>query len=102
MSDSEHGKREPEREHLGLFLTAYQIITSESFILDDSETPDFVGWDNVGRSVGIEITQLRFSPSERGLRRPAPNSVVDHDAWWRLRQYTQRPACVTVRAAAMM
>ncbi|MCA1376995.1 MULTISPECIES: hypothetical protein [unclassified Bradyrhizobium] len=84
MSDSEIGKRELERDHLALFLKAYQTIASENFELVDAETPDFIGRDNVGRSVGIELTQLRFSPSERSSRRLFPIGIVDHDAWWRL------------------
>lgn len=84
MSESEYGKRELEREHLALFLAAYREVTSEGFALVDSETPDFIGYDNLGRSVGIEITQLRFGPTERALRRLAPRNIVDHDAWWQL------------------
>ncbi len=38
VSDSELGKREKEREHLALFLDAYEAATGESFPeLYDSE-----------------------------------------------------------------
>ena len=50
----------------------------------DSETPDFVGRDAQGRIVGIEITQLRFSPDERDARRIFPPNSTDDDAWFRL------------------
>jgi hypothetical protein len=50
----------------------------------DSETPDFIGRDATGRTVGIEITQLRFSPDERHMRRIEPPEPHDMDAWWRL------------------
>jgi hypothetical protein len=64
MSDLERGKREIEREHLGLFLDAYQLATGETFLeIYDSETPDFIGRIEAGRMVGIEIVQLRSSPN---------------------------------------
>jgi hypothetical protein len=85
MSDLELGKREIEREHLGLFIDAYQLATGETFSeMYDSETPDFVGRDEAGRIVGIEIAQLRFSPDERHMRRIEPPDPHDMDAWWRL------------------
>lgn len=34
-----------KREHLELVLTAYQVVTSDTFVLTDSETPDLVGCD---------------------------------------------------------
>jgi hypothetical protein len=85
MSDLELGKREIEREHLVLFLDAYQFATSETFSdMKDGETPDFVGRDEAGQVVGVEITQLRFSPGERHTRRIEPPEPHDVDAWWRL------------------
>jgi hypothetical protein len=85
MSDLELGKREIEREHLGLFLDAYQLATGETFSeIYDSETPDFIGRDEAGRIVGIEIAQLRFSPDEKHMRRIDPPEPHDTDAWWRL------------------
>jgi hypothetical protein len=85
MSDSDLGKREIEREHLGLFLEAYEAATGEVFeALVDSETPDFVGRDERGKIVGIEITQLRFGPEDRHMRRIFPPGPFDADAWWRL------------------
>jgi hypothetical protein len=66
MNDWELGKREIKREHLGLFLDAHEAATGESFLeMIDSETPDFIGRDALGRVVGIEITQLRFRPDVR-------------------------------------
>jgi hypothetical protein len=50
----------------------------------DSETPDFIGRDEAGRIVGIEIAQLRFSPDERHMRRIDPPEPHDTDARWRL------------------
>jgi hypothetical protein len=82
---TEIGKREIEREHLWLFLDAYQLATGETFSeMYDSETPDFIGRDEAGRTVGIEIAQLRFSPDERHMRRIEPPEPHDMDAWWRL------------------
>lgn len=84
MNDAEIGKREQEREHLTLFLSAYARIGGENFSLFDSETPDFLGRDSEGRTVGIELTQLRFSPQERGGRSIFGRGLVDHDAYWKL------------------
>jgi hypothetical protein len=85
MNDRELGKREIEREHLELFLDAYQLATGETFSkMYDSETPDFIGRDEAGRIVGIEITQLRFSPDERHMHRIYPRESHEMDAWWRL------------------
>ncbi len=85
MNDQELGKREIEREHLGLFLEAYRLATGETFPeVYDSETPDFVGRDAKDRTVGIEIVQLRFAPDERHMRRIFPPESHDSDAWWRL------------------
>jgi hypothetical protein len=56
MNDWDLGKREIERDHLGLFLDAYERATDETFPeMYDSETPDFIGRDHKGRVVGIEI-----------------------------------------------
>jgi len=85
MNDWDLGKREIEREHLGLFLDAYERATGETFReMYDSETPDFIGRDDEGRVVGIEIVQLRFAPDERHMRRIFPPQPEDPDAWWRL------------------
>ena len=57
MNDWELGKREIEREHLGLFLDAYEAASGESLPeMIDRETPDFIGRDAQGRVVGSEIT----------------------------------------------
>ena len=69
------GKREMERDHLGLFLSAYKQVTGETFELSDAETPDFIGRDAEGRTVGIEMTQLRFAPDVRAIRR----AFEEHD-----------------------
>ena len=91
VSDSELGKREEEREHLALFLDAYEAATGESFAeLHDSETPDFIGRDMAGRCVGIEITQLRFAPDEKHMRRIDPPGRNDTDAFWRLLDLLQQ------------
>jgi hypothetical protein len=85
MNDQQLGKREIEREHLGLFLDAYQLATGETFSdMYDAETQDFVCRDEAGRIVGIEITQLRFSPDERHMRRIYPSQAYEMEAWWRL------------------
>lgn len=77
VSDSELGKREEEREHLALFLNAYKAATGESFPeLYDSETPDFIGFDVAGRTVGIEITQLSFAQDEQHMRRISPQAAT--------------------------
>lgn len=78
MNDWELGKREIEREHLGIFLDAYEAATGETFAeMIDSETPDFIGRDLQGRVVGIEITQLRFSPDKQDARRIFPPNPTD-------------------------
>lgn len=85
MNDWDLGKRELERDHLGYFLDAYERATGETFPeLCDSETPDFIGRDEKGRVVGIELAQLRFSPEEQHWRRISPPEPADPDAWWRL------------------
>jgi len=84
MNDSELGKREIERDHLFLFLDSYEQVTGETFSLGDSETPDFIGLDGRKHKVGIEITQLRFSPSIRHMRSLFPPAAHDPDAWWEL------------------
>jgi hypothetical protein len=64
------GKREIEREHLGLFLEAYRLGTGKRFPqVYDSEKPDFIVRDDKGRIVGIEIAQLRFTQT-KGTDRP--------------------------------
>ncbi len=79
------GKREFEREYVGLFRDAYQAVTGEMFPeLQDCETPDFIGRDKEERIVGIEITALRFSPDKRHMRRIFPPGPYDMDSWWRL------------------
>jgi len=78
-------RREVEREHLRLFLDAYERATGETFPeMYDCETPDFMGRDDEGRAVGIELVQLRFAPDERHIRRIFPPEPHDSDAWWRL------------------
>ena len=91
MSDQEIGKREIEREHLGLFLDAYEHATGETFPeIYDSETPDFIGRDEEGRVVGIEITQLRFAPDEQFMRGIFPPEPHDPDAWRQLLEVMQK------------
>jgi hypothetical protein len=84
MNDAECGKRELEREHLAIFLDAYARISLDKFVLLDSETPDFLGHDGEGLVVGVELTQLRFGPKERGARLLFSRGSLDHDAYWRL------------------
>jgi hypothetical protein len=84
MNDQAIGKRLAEREDLDLFLEAYERATGETLgHMGDSETPDFVGTDEHGRVVGIEITALRYGPAERHLRSIFLAERRD-DAWWRL------------------
>jgi hypothetical protein len=65
-NDRDIGKREIEREHLGHFLWSYERVTGDNLaIIAETETPDFLAKDADGRTVGIELTQIRFSPQER-------------------------------------
>jgi hypothetical protein len=74
-----------EREHLALFLEAYETATGETFDLDDSETPDFIGRDRQGRVVGVEIVRFQYGPDERFMRRIFRKAEsFDEDAWWKL------------------
>jgi hypothetical protein len=82
MSDSYIGKREIEREHLQYFLDSYRLATGEVIeIVSESETPDFIGRDAEGKTVGIELTQVRFSPRERAARMIFPPAPHDFDAF---------------------
>lgn len=82
MSDWDIGKREIEREHLYRFLDSYTLATGEEIeIVAESETPDFIGRDADGNTVGIELTQVRFSPEERLGRRLFPPAPHDPDAF---------------------
>src|SRR5262249_44923819 len=79
------GKREIKREHLALFIDAYEEATGETFDLVDSETPDFIGRDRQGRVVGIEVTRFQFDPKDRWMRRTfGGGESFDEDAWWKL------------------
>jgi hypothetical protein len=84
MNDKEIAKREEERDHLSWLLDAYRLGTGETLEVSDSETPDFVGCDAAGRTVGIEITRLRFGPEDRHVRMIVPPTPTDDDAWWQL------------------
>jgi len=87
VSDQEMGKKMVEREELYQFLEAYEQATGEKFPkMCCSETPDFVGEDENGRSVGIELTQLKFSPDHMFVRRYIEKQdwVSDEDAFWRI------------------
>src|SRR6266702_4566715 len=91
MNDWDISKKEIEREHLGLFLDAYERATGGTFSeVHDNETPDFMGRDHVDRVVGIEIVQLRFAPDERHIRRIFLTEPHDPDAWWRLIELMHR------------
>jgi hypothetical protein len=84
MNDQAIGKRLAEREDLDFFLEAYERATGETLgHMDDSETPDFIGTDEHGRVVGIEITTLRFGPAERHVHSIFPAEHRD-GAWCRL------------------
>jgi|SRR5215831_6895853 len=85
LSESDLGKREIEREHLALFIEAYEEATGETFDLVDCETPDFIGRDRQGRAVGIEVTRFQFDPEDRWMRRTfGGGESFDEDAWWKL------------------
>ena len=77
-TDWDIGKREIERDHLSYFLNLHRRATGEKIeIVAESETPDFIGRDADGNSVGIELTQLRFSwPSGTcgASSRPSPTT----------------------------
>ena len=78
MNDRDIGKREIEREHLDVFLDAYARATGETFPeMWDSETPDFIGRDDRGRVVGIELTQLRFGPDDRHMHNIFPQEPFE-------------------------
>jgi len=78
-------KKEAEREHLKIFLKAYSLATNEVIVnIVDSETPDFIGEDESGNLVGIEITELRFSPDIRFGRRIFHPEPHDPEAYWQL------------------
>ena len=56
-TDWDIGKREIERDHLSYFLDSHRRATGEKIeIVAESETPDFIGRDADGNSVGIELT----------------------------------------------
>lgn len=77
-------KRWEEQEHLALFLRAYEGATNETFLeIEDSETPDFLAEDSAGLRVGIELTQLRFSPEEQFWRSIDKPDSADMDAYFR-------------------
>jgi len=81
-TDWDIGKREIERDHLGYFLDSHRRATGEEIeIVAESDTPDFIGRDADGNSVGIELTQVRFSPAERYMRRIFPPEAHDFDAF---------------------
>jgi hypothetical protein len=85
VSDQEIGKRMVEEEHLGLFLAAYQRATGETFPeMFGNETPDFIGKDRAGQTVGVELTQIRFGPEDRSAREIFSIKPDDPEAWWRL------------------
>lgn len=85
VSESDLGKREIEREHLGLFLDAYEAVTGETFYLIDSETPDFIGHDQQRHIVGIEIARFQYDPDSQFVRRIFGTAEsFDEDAWWKL------------------
>lgn len=85
MNDQNLGKRMLEGEDLDLFLEAYELATGETLTdVAGGETPDFIGEDAAGHSVGIEITTLRFEQDERFLRRINPPEPGNLDAWMRL------------------
>lgn len=91
MNDQNLGKRMLEGKDLDLFLEAYELATGETLTdFTGSETPDFVGEDASGHSVGIEITTLRFEHDERFLRRIYPPEPGDVDAWMRLMELIQK------------
>jgi hypothetical protein len=81
-TDWDISKREVERDHLGYFLDSHRRATGEEIeIVAESETPDFIGRDADGNSVGVELTQVRFSPAERHMRRIFPPEAHDFDAF---------------------
>ena len=87
VSDQEMGKKIVEQEELYQFLEAYEKATGETFpTMCISETPDFVGEDENGRSVGIELTKLKFSPDHMSVRRILEKRewATDEDAFWRI------------------
>lgn len=65
-----------------MFLEAYRAATGEALpAMEGSETPDFVGKDDEGRVVGIEVTRFRFEQGERFWRRISAPGPGDVDAW---------------------
>lgn len=98
MNDQQIGKLELEREHLQLFLDAYRCATGETLgDMCGGETPDFLGYDERGRSIGIELTSLRFSPGERHLRRILTPGADDIDAWYELCRLVEKKQRVLLK-----
>lgn len=76
-----------EENDLAIFLRSYQAVTHEAFPdLLPSETPDFIGQDHEGRTVGIELTMLKFAPADMTWRRilDAQEWADHNDAHWRI------------------
>ena len=85
--DQEFGKKLVEEEELLHFLALYEVATGETFPeLAPSETPDFVGHDQHERTVGIELTQLKFAPDYMFWKRAIKKRewADDTDAFWRI------------------
>ena len=82
MSDWDISKREIERDHVSLFLESHRRATGEQIeLVAETDPPDFIGRDADGNTVGIEMTQLRFSPRERSYRTIFPPAAHDQDAF---------------------
>jgi hypothetical protein len=97
MSDRDIGKRMVEREDLKLFLEAYELATGEVLSeMEGSETPDFIGPDEQGRLVGIEVTRFRFEQDERFRRRISVPEPGDLGAWlWLLERIHKKQKTLT-------
>jgi hypothetical protein len=79
-------KKLMEEVALSHFLKAYRLATGEEFVdVEPSETPDFLARDSLGCTVGIELTQVKFPPSDMSWHRIMGEEWAnDLDAFWRI------------------
>jgi len=85
--DREESKKIHEEIALDFIRRAYQAVAGETFEdIRPSETPDFLASDSKGRTVGIELTRLKFSPDEMWARQVMRRDqwADDNDSAWRL------------------
>lgn len=90
--DREEIKKTLEEIALDYIRRAYREVTGETFAeVRPSETPDFLATDVEGRTVGIELTRLKFPPEDMWARRVMSYDEMadDQDALLRLLELLQ-------------